>query len=687
MNWREEEGKQARRARLKDRCKAPDLSGLHIDLGLHQHGVFTVQGLSSEDDFTPRTGRIGSRGDASAKRYLSRVHAAVRKTTKSIGGRRKASGFSGTRIGRGAGVGHVSASNPFARQRGRRVIVKVHIARAKGRAGGAHVRYIQRDGVTREGEPGQLYDRASDEADGKAFVERAGGDRHQFRLIVSGEDAEELGDLKPFTRELMARAERDLGTKLDWVAADHFDTDNPHSHIVIRGAEKSGKDLVIAKDYLVHGFRRRASEIATEELGPRPDNEIALMRRSEVEKERFTSLDRELIEVAEDGSIELAQRRGAYSRFRRALLLGRLQKLEKLGLVQKETAARWRLSSQLEPTLRRLGTCGDIIRTMAKAVGQERGDLAIFDAGDPAKKSVIGRIVTSGGSDELRDGRYLIVDGTDGRTWHVDIGTREPGTLPREGAVVEISASRIKTRPADRMIAEIAAKNGGSYSDALHAEHDPTASAEYRLAHKRRLEALRRAGIVSRSSDGSWQVQSDFVDRAAKFEARRGQSVRMTLLSWLPLDQLIEREAATWLDTDSRDMAVGSHGFGKELADAQMRRQAFLRAQGLLSRDGKLDRAKADALRGSEVEGKGRRMERILGKPFAPMQAGERVEGRFTRAVDLAAGRYAVIERSKEFTLVPWREALERRRGQSVAGMMRGSGVSWQFGKKRGRSI
>lgn len=643
--------------------------------------------MSGEDEFTPRTGRIRSRGDASAKRYLSRVHAAVRKTTKSIGGRRKAIGFSGTRIGRGAGVGHVSASNPFARSRGRRVIVKVHIARARGKASGAlgaHVRYIQRDGVTREGEPGQLYDRASDESDGKAFVERAGGDRHQFRLIVSAEDAEELGDLKPFTRELMAHAERDLGTKLDWVAADHFDTGNPHSHIVIRGAEKSGKDLVIAKDYLVHGFRRRASEIATEELGPRRDNEIALMRRREVDKERFTSLDRELTDTAEDGSVELARRRGTYSRFRRALLLGRLQKLEKLGLAQKETAGRWRLSSQLEPTLHRLGTRGDIIRTMAQAVGQERRDFAIFDGDDPAQKAVIGRIVASGGSDELRDGRYLILDGTDGRTWHVDIATREPGTLPREGAVVEIGASRTKTRPADRTIAEIAAKNGDAYSDALHAKHDPTASSEYRLAHKRRLEALRRAGIVSRGSDGLWKVPGDFLDRAGKFEARRGQSVRMTVLSWLPLEQLVERDAVTWLDTEPRDLAVGSHGFGKELADARMRRKAFLRAQGLLSQEGKLNPAKEDTLRRTEVEGQGRRMERLLGKQFVPMQAGERVEGKFTKAVDLAAGRYAVIERSKEFTLVPWREALDRRRGQSVAGIMRGSGVNWQFGKKRG---
>ena len=155
----------------------------------------------------------------------------------------------------------------------------------------APVRSVQRDGVERDGPPGELYDRASDSADGKAFVDRSASDRHQFRLVVSPEDAEELDDLKGYTRDLMDRVEGDLGTRLDWVAVDHFNTDNPHTHIVIRGREPTGKDLVIAKDYLTHGLRRRASELATDELGPRRDNEIAMMQRREVEDRKSTRLN------------------------------------------------------------------------------------------------------------------------------------------------------------------------------------------------------------------------------------------------------------------------------------------------------------------------------------------------------------------------------------------------------------
>lgn len=647
--------------------------------------------MTGDDEFIPRPGRIRSRGNAAGKRYLNRVQAAVRRTTRSIGGARKGRGFSGTRIGRGAGVGHVSAArNPFAGGRARRVIVKINIARAKSGGAGAlraHVHYIQRDGVERDGSPGALYDRANDEADGKAFVERGSGDRHQFRLIVSPEDADELGDLKSYTRELMTRAERDLGTKLDWVAADHFDTDNPHTHIIIRGAEPSGKDLVIAKDYITHGFRRRGSEIATEELGLRPDNEIALMRRHEVGKERFTGIDRDLTDLADDGVVSVPDERGSFNRFRRAMIIGRLQKLERLGLARRDGSQRWRLSDQIEPALRRMGRRGDIIRTMTRAVSDKRRDFAIFDSGDQTQNPVIGRVVASGGSDELKNARYLILEAVDGRTWHADIGSREAGSMPPEGAIVEIGTKRSRPKPADRTIAEVASRNSGVYSDTLHAEHDPSATAAYRLAHKRRLEALRRHGIAKREENGNWQIPDDYLERAGAFEARRAGQIRFQILSWLPLEQLAEREAATWLDEGGAKVESAKRGFGQELGEAQKRRRAWLVQNGLATAQTSPSSKTLAQLRKAEVRSEGRKLEAKLGKQFATNRPGEKIEGMYTRSVKLAGGRYAVIERSKEFTLVPWRDALERRRGQAVAGLMRGGGVNWQFGRKRGRAL
>ena len=125
--------------------------------------------------------------------------------------------------------------------------VKARVVKLRGSkdmsAAAAHLRYVQRDGVTREGEPGRLYSTFSDDADGKAFLERGEGDRHQFRFIVSPEDGAALENLRGFTRDLMAKMEEDLRTTLDWVAVDHFDTGHPHTHVLVRGVTEDGKTL------------------------------------------------------------------------------------------------------------------------------------------------------------------------------------------------------------------------------------------------------------------------------------------------------------------------------------------------------------------------------------------------------------------------------------------------------------
>ena len=76
--------------------------------------------------------------------------------------------------------------------------------------------------------------------------------------------------------------EADLGTKLDWVAVDHFNTGHPHSHVVIRGKDETGKDLIIAQDYITDGIRLRAQGLATLELGPETDFELRSKLTAEI---------------------------------------------------------------------------------------------------------------------------------------------------------------------------------------------------------------------------------------------------------------------------------------------------------------------------------------------------------------------------------------------------------------------
>ena len=228
----------------------------------------------------------------------------------------------------------------------RRVVIKTRLVvlrRAGARSVETHLRYIEREGVDRDGSKGHAYGAMTDQADLSDFEERGRSNRHQFRFIVSPEDAQSLEDLRGFTRHLMTRMEADLGTRLDWVAVDHWNTDNPHTHIVLRGKDETGHDLIIARDYIAHGMRQRASELATEWLGPRSDREIREGLSREVDQERWTSLDRTLQQQAHEGVVDVAVTSDGRVREQRTLLIGRLQRLTIMGLAEPDggNTKRW----------------------------------------------------------------------------------------------------------------------------------------------------------------------------------------------------------------------------------------------------------------------------------------------------------------------------------------------------------
>lgn len=197
-----------------------------------------VCAVTDDSKFTPKLGRIRTKGSKKAKRFLHQVLAATA-LVGGIGGKKR-SEFTGARLGRGASVARIMASRDrLSGYRSRRGIIKARIVRlsVKGVANAhAHLRYVERDGTTRDGHPAQLYSRDTDEADGKVFLQRGQGDRHQFRFIVSAEDGDQYDDFKPLARNLMSQVEKDLGSKLDWVAVDHFNTGHPHSHIICAGS-------------------------------------------------------------------------------------------------------------------------------------------------------------------------------------------------------------------------------------------------------------------------------------------------------------------------------------------------------------------------------------------------------------------------------------------------------------------
>jgi hypothetical protein len=206
-----------------------------------------------------------------------------------------------------------------------------------------------------------------------------------------------MEDLRGFTRDLARRMEVDLGTRLDWVAVDHWNTDNPHVHLIVRGVDDRGGDLVIARDYISSGLRSRAEDLVALELGPKPENEIRHALEREVTAERWTRLDRELRHHADDlGLLDLRPSApGPEDPQIRRLMVGRLQHLRKLGLASEGRPGDWMMGLEAERTLRDLGERGDIIKTMHHAFaerGQDRGFSNFSIDGGGAGDPIIGRL-------------------------------------------------------------------------------------------------------------------------------------------------------------------------------------------------------------------------------------------------------------------------------------------------------
>ena len=636
-------------------------------------------------------GRAGQGAGQRSQRFVSQVLKQVSKSGA------KASGAGGARPASSFGRGRVAAgrAGQTLAVTARRVVIKsryVVLKKVGVKSVATHLRYIERDGVTRDGEKGQAYGPENDAADLKAFEERGKGDRHQFRFIVSVEDAGELEELRGYTREFMQRMSTDLETPLDWVAVDHWDTDNPHTHIVLRGrageGRGKGQDLVIAPDYMARGMRMRASELATEWLGPRTELEIRQGLLREVEQERLTSLDRALLRIATLDVVDLTEKPN--DRQYQAVLRSRLQVLEGMALAERTDANHWRLGARMEGTLTAMGERGDILRAMQKSLkGQQRECLI-----EPNEAmTVVGRIAAKGLADELNDRGYLVVDGIDGRAHYLKlpVGTNL-SELPVGGIVHAKSAGQ--ERVIDRNISNLA--QGGIYRTADHHERlrldqakGPQSTVDVTV---RRLEALRSAGIAERVTDGVWKVPDDFLVRTKAFDIQKAVGMTIELRSHLPLDQQVRTIGATWLDRQlvRSDEGVARQGFGAQVRAAMSKRVDFLSELGLAERQGQhvtIARNLLGTLRDRELAGAGKAIQEQTGLKYRAFNDGESFSGIYRRSLQFASGRFAMLDDGMGFSLVPWRPVIEQRLGQHVSATSQGGTVSLQWGRQRGVSI
>ena len=580
----------------------------------------------SDDDFEIRPGRIRDRSSGQSKARTLKAQLRALANRSGHGGR---SGGSGSRRGTGRlARGRIASLRATSRASQRRVIVKARIVRHRGSRFTAaplaqHLTYLKRDGVTRDGKDAELFGADPEPTDGKLFAERCVDDRHHFRFIVSPEDAAELADVRTFTRELLTDMEKDLGTRLDWVAVDHWNTNNPHIHILVRGKGDDGRDLVIDRGYISEGMRARAEQRVTRELGARTEQDIDRTLGREVEADRWTSLDRRLRSIGDElgGVVDLRPEPHRVASPNNQHLIGRATKLERMGLADRIAPGCWRLKPGLEQSLRDLGVRGDIIKTMHRAMTRhglaaEPGRFAMHDGS--VHEPVIGRLVERGLHNELTGEAYAVVDGADGRVHHLKVSDIDMSGDAAPGGIVEL-----------------------------------------------RIWTDRRG----REQSSLW-THSD-LDLAGQESAR----------------------GSTWLDKQliaSEPLTLGA-GFGNEIEAAKTRRLKFLESEGLAQRRGDrfvLSRNLLGTLRERDLADAGASISREQNLSYRQGQPTGDVSGVYRKRVQLASGRFAMIDDGLGFSLVPWSKQLDRHLGQYVSGTARsGGGIEWTLGRSRSIEI
>ncbi len=438
------------------------------------------------------------------------------------------------------------------------------------------------------------------------WMRNAAEDRHHFRFIVSPENSRNL-DLTAYTRELVRQMESDLGTRLDYIAVNHFNTDTPHSHIIMRGVTDDGNDLVISRDYISNGVRNRAREIANEHLGLRTELEIRNGITKEIGREAFTSIDRELKKIAsrsQDNLIDVrfsSDRERSFEEFRRAVRTQRLKFLESMQLAREVKPGVWKVRDDIEMTLRELGIKNDIIKTMHRNLSTGNNqEKQIFDPLDPDRKIITGTVLEKGVSDELNDRKYLVLSATDNRIYYVPLSknSETPGMEARAGAIVTVSVRDLEKEllTSDRKIMEMAAANAGIYSLEMHRNQinryrlpEGVTVEKYLENYIKRLKALESRGIIRRAGEGAWIVPADLESRLRE---HGGNIVQVMLESADGLEKQVRSKSPTWID---RELAAGrlptaatsGSSFTRELNRAKEERIETLRQMGIVTRTDK----------------------------------------------------------------------------------------------------
>ena len=625
--------------------------------------------------------------------------------------------------------------------RAQRVVVKTHIVRHRspqtGRASiTRHVRYLGREAVTRDVGSGVFYDAKRDDLDAKRETRSWSEDRHHFRTIISPENAHSIEDLKAYVREVMARVERDLGA-LQWFAVNHTNTRSPHAHILLRGQAEDGTDLVISRQYISHGIRQRAAEVATEWLGERTREEAQTAVANEVRAERWTSLDGALARVGQpiaDGfRIDMKEvKLSRYALITRELLAERLKFLGQAGLAQELPPEKrtflgrppvWRLVPDFQKQLNELGARQDVIKNLYASMGQAAATIApqvrrvVSDRqlSDKPQPAIRGVVVAKGPTNELNDERFVVLEDRAGKPHYVRLWASDALDAARVGGVLEVGRSAQRRWRIAREIVRVAEFSGnGLYSTGRHRKwlqaKRPQAS-EQRVDRHLRAFSLNVSNLSKRKDSGVVRTSENAfaVDRRKleKFTARRNRWPDVRLVAAHALNEQVEAHAWTWLDRQiyriqsSKALPTNDIVHNAQVQGAIARRSDWLVEHGYAKR-GDGHGAKGIAyLQGAvsrlvafEHKEFAQNCNRKLGKDVEYVREGQAVTGVYRGMMYQHRGSFALIETegsvfAAPVSRAPWAEKGQRVIARSVAAKFtrvepdRGGRSTKSFGMER----
>lgn len=580
----------------------------------------------------------------------------------------------------------------------RRVVVKARVIKMNAYGVGAaklHLRYLDREGTARgEGREG-FFEREKTGMEREELEAIREGEPHQFRLIVSPQDADRL-DLTRYTRDLMEQVESDLGRKLDWKAINHYNTDNPHTHIVIHGLDQQGEAVFIDREYISNGIRNRASELATRELGLRMEHEITDSIQKEIHARKLTGMDRELVRKADQGRVVLepiADHPAA--RLQRSRLLGRLTELERFGFVEKLPHQTWKLDPKLTRKLKQLEQFGAGMQRLRQAESRLRhpaSGLRIHERGEVPP--IEGLVLDRGFVDEVSERGYLVIGDRDGVLHQVETPNLANETV-QVGHVVQVqSETRPAVRAADRNIAEYAALHGGQYRAEAHGDwavgQGKVSSGKrdsYVQAHQLRLQSLSHRKLITPAAQDSWVIPADLETRLEQ-TAQEPSSQQRTVFR---LQHHQELKAQTtypgrsWLDEHYHALTDDERPFGVNvrLRAAAQARARWLQTQGLEPGT----QASRMALDEMERKAVASRVGQQTGLAFRPLGRGESLQGELMGVMETPSlRRYAVVANSKEFSLVPWKKDSTLQKGKNMVIGVNQQGRAWAKSIQRGVS-